>query len=299
MDKTKIEWADTTWNAVIGCQKISAGCKNCYAEVEAERRRGTAGFPNGFDLTLKEHRLADPLRWTRPRKVFVNSLSDLFWEKIPFEYVAATYGVMAAAGSHTFQVLTKRPWHAQEFFWKVEDRAREADLSVNEYLLLMAAIHLEQYEEFYHAKRVRGLAESLGSHMPWPLSNVHLGVSVEDGRVLHRVEHLRHLPAAVRFLSVEPLIGPLDGADFSGMDWVIIGGESGLKARPMEESWLEQAVVTAQSAGAAIFVKQMGSVWAKQNGAKHPKGGDPDEWPERYRIREFPADRPLAEVARG
>jgi protein gp37 len=212
---SKIEWTDVTWNPVTGCTKISQGCKNCYAERMAKRLKamGSERYRHGFRITLHPDLLELPRRWKQPRTVFVNSMSDLFHEDIPDEYIARVFETMQVCPHHTFQVLTKR------------------------------------------AERLASLARRL----PWP-ANVWMGVSVEDGRVVERVSSLLKVPAAVRFLSLEPLIGPLEELPLGGIDWVIVGGESGPRARPMKREWVTSILRQCRAAGAAFFFKQWGGV---------------------------------------
>ena len=210
-DKTGIEWTEATWNPVTGCDQVSPGCAHCYAKTMAERWRGVEGhaYENGFDLTLRPERLDQPRRWTRPRVIFVNSMSDLFHEGIPREYRAEVFRVMAET-PHTYQVLTKRA-------------------------------------EF---------AASLAPSLPWP-PNVWMGVSVENQRWTTRIDALRAIPAAVRFLSCEPLLGPL-GLDLEGIGWVIAGGESGPGSRPMAPEWARGVRDQCAAAGVPFFFKQWG-----------------------------------------
>jgi protein gp37 len=193
--RSNIEWTEMTWNPVTGCVKISQGCKHCYAERMAKRLQamGSSRYPNAFRPTLHEDLIERPLQWQKPRTVFVNSMSDLFQEAVPVEFIQRVFATMAASPQHTYQVLTKRA----------------------------------------------GRLAKLSSRLPWP-TNVWIGVSVEDARVLHRVDDLRRVPAVVRFLSCEPLIGPLSKLDLTGIDWVIVGGESGPKARLMKEEWAQE-----------------------------------------------------------
>jgi protein gp37 len=209
---SKIEWTEATWNPVTGCTKVSPGCAHCYAETFAERFRGVAGHPyeRGFDLQLRPERLDQPLRWARPKVIFVNSMSDLFHEDVPVDFVQSVFDVMRRATWHTFQVLTKRS---------------------------------------------RRLAE-LGPLLPWP-SNVWMGVSVENQRWASRIDDLRQVPAAVRFLSCEPLLGPL-GLYLDGINWVIVGGESGPRARPMNPDWARSIRDQCRSADVPFFFKQWG-----------------------------------------
>ena len=219
-DRSAIEWTDATWNPVRGCVKVSPGCKHCYAETFAERFRGVPGHPfeQGFDLRLVPDKLSDPLGWRAPRRVFVNSVSDLFQEGVPTEYIAAVGRVMEQATWHTFQVLTKR-----------------------------------------HQR----LRELLSRELAWlaGLPNVWFGVSVENRRHgLPRVEALRRTPAAIRFLSIEPLLEDLGQLDLRGIDWVIVGGESGARARPMKEEWVLSLRDQCRAADVAFFFKQWGGV---------------------------------------
>lgn len=453
-DTTKIEWSDASWNVVTGCTEVSPGCDRCYAKTFAERWRGTPGhhFENGFDLQLRPERLTIPMAWKKPRKVFVNSMSDLFHKDIPDEHIARTFAVMALTPRHTYQVLSKR--HArmrsllssQAFQHQVAkaidalsvDLAHDpneswADIpgfvgyqasthgnvrSLNgplatcinpqtgrhtvtlwnsgnpstrtiHRLVLMAHMpnadeSLEvchkngnktdnrlanlrwgsrsenQREKVRHGSRggpqkltqsqaqqirqarkagrtQQAIADEFGISRPlvsliesgkawagpdltWPLPNVHLGVSVEDQkRADLRIPALLDTPAAVRFLSCEPLLGPVDlstyldrveykgsehQADVGGIDWygprigwAIVGGESGSGARPMNPKWVADIVQQGQAVGTAVFVKQLGTVWARDTAyagktvAAHgdTKGGNPDYWPAHLRIREYPA----------
>lgn len=219
---TAIEWTDATWNPVRGCTKVSPGCKHCYAETFAERFRGVPGHPyeQGFDLRLVPEKLEEPLRWTQPRMVFVNSMSDLFHVGVEDNYIRRVFRVMAAADWHTFQVLTKR------------------------------------------SSRLRELANSLIVS-----NNVWLGVSVEDRKFgVPRIDDLREVPAVVRFLSIEPLLEDLGELDLRGIDWVIVGGESGLGARPLERDWVVSIRDQCAAAGVAFFFKQWGGVRKKVRG---------------------------------
>lgn len=222
-----IEWTDATWNPVRGCTKISPGCKHCYAETFAERFRGVPGHPyeQGFDLRLVPGKLGDPFSWSRSRVVFVNSMSDLFLDRsavnedVPEGYIARVFGVMEAADWHVYQVLTKRAERMQ----KMMDRR----------------------------------AAALGRG---PKPNIWLGVSVEDRKYgLPRIEHLRETPAAVRFLSVEPLLEDLGTLDLRGIDWVIVGGESGPGARPMHPDWARSIRDQCVEHGVRFFFKQWGA----------------------------------------
>ena len=225
-DKSKIEWTDATWNPVRGCQKISPGCKHCYAEAFAERFRGVAGHPYGygFDLRLVPMKLAEPLLWPAPKTVFVNSMSDLFQDDVPEEYVVAVARVMALANWHTYQVLTKRG-----------DRMRE---------LLSTSL------------RFAGALP----HVWW-------GVSVENQRHgLPRIPELRAARAAVRFLSIEPLLEDLGDLNLNGIHWVIVGGESGRGARPMSKAWVENIRSQCADSDVPFFFKQWGGVHKGKTG---------------------------------
>ena len=235
---SSIEWTDATWNPVRGCTKISPGCKNCYAETFAERFRGVPGHPyeQGFDLLLVPGKLAEPLRWSRPKMVFVNSMSDLFHEGVPDEYIVAVASVMVRASWHTFQVLTKR------------------------------------------SERLRDL---LNSKLAFAAekSNIWWGVSVEDRRYgLPRLGHLRSACAAVRFLSIEPLLEDLGPFKLSGIDWVIVGGESGPGARPMDKHWVRSIRRQCRAAAVPFFFKQWGGV-RKGNTGRELDGRTYDQFP--------------------
>ncbi len=214
--KSHIEWTETTWNPITGCTKISTGCKFCYAERFSERFRGVSGHPyeQGFDLKLHPDRLRQPLTWKKPRIVFVNSMSDLFHEDIPMEFIKQVFEVMSEARSHTFQILTKRP--------------------IN--LLKICQQHL--------------------NHVP---ANVWLGVSIENQQHVRRIDYLRQVSASVRFLSCEPLLGPLN-LDLTGIDWVIVGGESGPGARPMHVEWVRDIRKQCKKKDVPFFFKQWGGV---------------------------------------
>jgi len=220
-DNTAIEWTEATWNPVTGCTKISPGCKNCYAERLAHRLQamGSYNYRNDFEVTLQEHMLHLPLRWKRSRRIFVNSMSDLFHEKVPFDYVARVFDVMRGAHWHQFQVLTKR------------------------------------------SDRLRQLAPSL----LWA-NNIWMGVSVESRQYLYRIDHLRNITAGVKFISFEPLLGPLGALDLCGIDWVIVGGESGPRARPMERSWVVEILRSCRRARVPFFFKQWGGARKKSTG---------------------------------
>jgi protein gp37 len=219
--KTKIEWAESTWNPVSGCTKVSRGCDNCYAERMAKRLQamGTRGYENGFEVTLHPHSLEKPLKMKKPQVIFVNSMSDIFHEKIPDTYIMQIFNVMNRAYWHTFQVLTKRP------------------------------------------KRL----EKIASKLNWS-SNIWMGVTVESNEYIDRVDYLRNSPAMIKFLSIEPLIAPVSGLDYSGIDWVIVGGESGYGARVMKKEWVIDIRDKCFTENIPFFFKQWGGVNKKKSG---------------------------------
>ncbi|SHW42905.1 bacteriophage protein gp37 [Mycobacteroides abscessus subsp. abscessus] len=250
-DKTRIEWTDATWNPVTGCDKVSPGCDHCYAETFAERWRGTRGhyFETGFDVQLRPDKLDLPLRWTKPRRIFVNSMSDLFHARVPDEYIARVFAVMALAPQHTFQVLTKR-----------HGRMRS---------LLSSAYFLHAVSRVWAEPPTDWTLPRDWSVPVWPLPNVWLGVSAEDQkRADLRIPALLDTPAAVRFVSAEPLLGPIDlhgdpiGKDsvfwIGHLDWVIVGGESGPGARPMHPDWARSMRDQCVAAGVPFLFKQWG-----------------------------------------
>jgi protein gp37 len=216
-DHSAIEWTEATWNPTNGCTKVSPGCDRCYAERVARRFPKT--FPNGFELTLRPAALELPLRWRRPRTIFVNSMSDLFHADVPESYIADVFDVMVRAPQHTYQVLTKR------------------------------------------AERLARLAPRL----PWP-PQIWMGVSVESPRYSWRVDYLRRTPAAVRFVSAEPLLAALPNLNLQGIDWLIAGGESQPGARPAATAWFEDLRDQCAAAGVAFFLKQLGGHPSKRGG---------------------------------
>ena len=238
MAETEIEWTDSTWNPVAGCSIMSAGCTNCYAmqmayRLEAmgvEKYAGLTRKSGGrtvWNGTVREDRgaLEIPIKWKKPRKIFVNSMSDLFHPSISQEFIADVWAVMAKTPHHHFQILTKRP-----------DR----------------------------------MAEIVSQIQPLPLKNVWLGTSVEDINVVHRIDELRDVPASIRFISFEPLIGSVGEIDLSGIDWSIVGGESGPRARPIREVWIDQIYESCKESGTAFFFKQWGT-WGKDNKKRSKK----------------------------
>ena len=267
---TAIEWTDATWNPVTGCSKVSEGCRNCYASPLAPRlaAMGQDAYTDlpwtkrnaPKNVKLDPDRLVQPLRWAKPRRIFVNSMSDLFHELVPFGFVDRVFAVMALAPRHTFQVLTKRPERMAEYFAWPDTRARQIDDAMAKFKAFVPA-----------AKRDGVRAASL------PLPNAWLGTSVEDGRVLGRVDHLRRVPSVVRFLSCEPLIGPLD-LNLDGIHWIIVGGESGRGHRPIEARWVRDIRAKTRAAGAAFFFKQWGGIKPKAGG-RELDGRTYDEMP--------------------
>jgi len=242
-DRSAIEWTQATWNPTTGCDRVSAGCDNCYALTLAHRLKamGSAkyqidGDPRtsgpGFALTVHRAALNVPKQWRSPRMIFVNSMSDLFHARVPLPFVREVFAVMADTPQHTYQVLTKR------------------------------------------ARRLRRLAGQLD----WP-PNLWMGVSVENTDTLHRVDDLRQVPAAVRFLSCEPLLGPLRGLDVTGIGWVIVGGESGPNARPVDPAWVRTIRDLSVAASVPYFFKQWGGRTPKAGG-RQLDGRTWDEMPE-------------------
>ena len=255
--KSAIEWTESTWNPVTGCTKVSPGCQHCYAERISELFRGVSGHPYemGFDLTLRPGRLVQPLKWKRPKRIFVNSMSDLFHEDLPDEFIDKVFGVMALCPQHTFQVLTKRPNRMRE--WMEKERKRVA---VVECLAELYVGHPELAERWPFDVQRAGLRG-------WPLPNVWLGVSVEDQkRADERIPLLLDTPAAVRFVSAEPLLGPVSNLRTKNLDWVIVGGESGPGARPMNPEWVRSIRDRCQSSGVPFFFKQWGGRTPKAGG---------------------------------
>jgi protein gp37 len=363
-DDTGIQWTDATWNPVTGCAKVSPGCAHCYAETVADRFwatqyppvqyttcSGAAGCthedgtcapfiesrPRIFtDVQCHADRLMQPLRWRRPRRIFVNSMSDLFHESVPDQFITDVFGVMALAHWHTFQVLTKRPERMRDYML-----AHDHGI-IGQFRQIQAGGGIGPREMFaaLDMKRRDGVGWT------WPLPNVWLGTSVENQRFAdQRIPLLLQTPAAVRFVSAEPLLGPIvfakrhlgQGSDcpgcgwmvsvdedgccatcgrdamWYGLDWVIVGGESGPGARPFDIEWARRIIRQCRRAGVPVFVKQLGQeVWWDGIGPcpadyihlephlmdgrvgwrldllRDRKGGDPSEWPEDLRVREYP-----------
>lgn len=221
--KSSIEWTESTWNPLTGCTKISPGCKLCYAERMSARLKamGQRNYRNGFKLTLHDHMLDAPLHWKKPQVVFVNSMSDLFQDKVPVAFIQHVFTTMRAAHWHQFQVLTKRSRRLLELSPKLE----------------------------------------------WA-ENIWMGVSVESEKYQFRIDDLRQTGAAIKFLSLEPLLGPLPKLNLSGIDWAIVGGESGPGARPMHKEWVTSIRDQCSTAGVSFFFKQWGGVNKKKAGRK-------------------------------
>lgn len=341
-----IEWTDETWNPVVGCTPVSPGCLNCYAATMAPRlaamgqsvyvgltvKKTTVQHGdtppeihrhvfNGTVRTLPE-RLEDPLHWKKPRQVFVNSMSDLFHESVPFGFIMNVFAIMAMCPQHTFQILTKRPERMLEFLQLVEKAAANwAPQTATGVFTPTQELNLR----FAQACHGHGPWKPFGE-VAWPLPNVWLGTSVEDQpRANERIPWLLKCPAAVRFLSCEPLLGPLDlrkalpialfhcsecgnekrspdcakcgtqdndaSNAIRGIDWVIVGGESGSNSRKCDIDWVRGIVWQCQQGTTPVFVKQLGAhsvshgMWKSH---KNRKGGNPAEWPHELRVREFP-----------
>ena len=224
MKKSKIEWTEKTWNPSAGCTKISSGCQNCYAETMARRLKamGKIGYENGFTFNPVPSRLNDPLKRKKPTVFFVNSMSDLFHEEMPFEYLDAIFNVIEQTPQHTYQILTKREKIMSDYF--------------------------------------------KGKVLP---KNVWLGVTVENSETRHRIDHLRNIDAAIKFISIEPLVGDVGELNLDGIHWVIVGGESGVKARPMKHKWVENIRDQCKQQDVAFFFKQWGT-WGA-DGVKRSK----------------------------
>lgn len=221
MAQSNIEWTNSTWNPVTGCTKISPGCKHCYAERMAQRLQamGQPNYANGFTLTLHPNMLEKPLQWKKPQLIFVNSMSDLFHEDVPLEFIQQVFSVMRQAHWHNFQVLTKR-----------SDRVKQINHAIE-----------------------------------WP-TNVWMGVSVENQKYTYRIQDLQQTSARIKFLSLEPLLGPLEALNLEQIDWVIVGGESGPGARPIKREWVSSIRDQCVRGRVPFFFKQWGGQNKKKNG---------------------------------
>lgn len=295
-DSTGIQWTDATWNPTRGCAKDSAECDNCYAMAVAHRFSGPGkpyhgltrviggrGQWNGKGLAVPAV-LEQPLRWREPRMIFVNSMSDLFFDAFSDDYIDSVFAVMALATRHTFQVLTKRAERMRAYMADPDRRERVA-----------------RWARVIEAERMGELVEQLddadscseGWCPTWPLPNAWLGVSTGTPKSkAEKVPHLRETIGAVRFLSCEPLLEDLGTLDLTGIHWVIVGGESGHHARPCALEWIWNVVQQCEAAKVPCFVKQLGAR-PTRDGAPYPldfdaKGGDPLEWPYDLRVRQFP-----------
>lgn len=243
MKKSKIEWTEETWNPTVGCNKVTSGCQNCYAETMARRLKamGIKGYENGFKFTLMPERLEQPLKNKKPTKYFVNSMSDLFHREMPYEYLDAIFEVIEQTPHHTYQILTKREKIMADYF--------------------------------------------NGKTLP---KNVWLGVTVEDNKTKHRINYLRNINASVRFVSAEPLLTDLGELNLDNIHWLIVGGESGVKARPMKHEWVENIRTQCKLQGVAFFFKQWGTWGAdgvkrsKKLNGKELNGKIYNEYPEIY-----------------
>ncbi len=305
--KTSIEWTDATWSPITGCTKVSPGCAHCYIVRTMpfrinHRKFERVGNEMATGVILHPERLEQPLKWRKPQRIFVNSLSDLFHEDVPDEFIDRVFAVMAVAKQHTFQILTKRPERMVKWFAYSQAFRTRAD-RVSEALADWYGLDHEAYDPT----------------STWPLHNVHLYVSVENQYWAdRRIPLLQQTPAAVRGVSYEPALKGVDLGPWlermlyscdnyrgepeccaacggtgnvveESLDHVIIGGESGPRARPFDIEWARKTVEQCKAAGVAVFVKQMGSVWTKAHGIKlDPKGGNMQHWPEDLRIRQSP-----------
>ncbi len=292
MADSSIEWTTKTWNPTTGCDQISPGCDNCYALGMARRLKAmgqakyqTDGDPRtsgpGFGLAVHAEALGEPLKWRKPAKVFVNSMSDLFHARVPVDFLTRVWTVMAATPQHTYQILTKRPERMARILTDLCACGGGH----------RSGVHFKSGMDWAATEHNPNCVPGLNrDRMPklWvddvmPLRNVWLGTSIESDAYSRRADRLRETPAAVRFISAEPLLGPLPSLDLTGIDWVIIGGESGPGSRPMSLTWVYDLITKARAAGTAVFVKQVGTVLAGGG-----KGGDWSKWPADLRIREYP-----------
>ena len=315
-DNTKISWTDATWNPVTGCSPVSEGCRNCYAERDWPRlssNNKTIYFGRTFsDVQLHKERLSIPLKWRRPRKIFVNSMSDLFHPSLSDEEIDQVFAVMALAQEHIFQILTKRPERMKEYFSKLEqDMARRFHL-------------FQTIRDIAQTERIQKVLDPEVS-FGLPLKNVWLGVSVENQEAADdRIRILLEIPATLHWISMEPLLGPVSleevpvgmlgplrpGAktNLPKVKWVVVGGESGPAARPMEGDWLRKIKYECEAANVPLFVKQLGAAYSDSKDGlagkslkipeeaiyllkrrfAHRSGADIEEWPEEFKKREFP-----------
>jgi protein gp37 len=318
--KSNIEWTDRSWNPVVGCSVVSPGCTNCYAMRMAARlekmlpleRRGAAILPNQYSALTKpsnggpvwtgrvniapDHILTAPLRWKKPARIFVNSMSDLFHESVPDAWIDRVFAVMALCPHHTFQGLTKRSKRMRKY---MQPARRDAWARCAEDFIGWGRLSCQQFADRSH---IGPPGAKVSVFSQWPLPNVWLGVSAEDQpRADERTPDLLATPASVRFVSAEPLLGPIDFKP--GLDWIIVGGESGPGARPCWVPNILSIVEQCRTAGVACFVKQLGSKpmlpsrgfgsppgeSVFMSGVINRKGSDMAEWPSDLRVREFPS----------
>lgn len=250
---SKIEWTEATWNPVTGCDKVSQGCKHCYAERMAKRlkKMGNPRYKNEFKVTLHSDLLTVPWTWRKPRMVFVNSMSDLFHHEVPFDFIDKVFAVMACGSEHIYQILTKRPSRMKEYTEQLYDAKRHV-CSAGAYLTDDTGM-------------LQGMAcvEAIKTKFP----RTWLGTSIEDKKTAcERIPILKEVQASIRFLSIEPLLGPIDDLDLSGIHWVIVGGESGPLARRMRPEWVRSIRDQCEEQNVPFFFKQWGGVNKKLNG---------------------------------
>lgn len=326
-DQSKIAWTDATWNPVTGCSHVSEGCRNCYAEREWPRltRLLQAYSGRSFEnVACHPERLNQPIRWKHPRKIFVNSMSDLFHPDVPEGFIDRVFAIMALCPQHTFQILTKRPERMNRYMRHIEDKELDRILFREDMVMCTPEWPVNAFTDG-----------------PIPdFSNIWLGVSVEDQKSAEeRIPVLLETPAAVRWVSVEPMIGPvtfrwakwqsvfketiegllvrnhLDG--LRRLDWIVVGGESGQSARPMEAEWVRKIVHECREAKVPLFVKQLGARFSdEKNGIagaslnipqeaidllgrrlKHRSGSDMEEWPEELKVREYPENLAIEKIS--
>lgn len=234
------------------------------------------------------HKLDEPLGWSKPQVVFANSMADLFHKKVALRYIEAVLGVMAACPQHTFQVLTKRPERMRDILKQLTNNAASDLLA---YVRAAAYARTKGYSDEHRRKKL--LQTTISLDKAWPLPNIWWGASIEDRERRSRIQELRETPAAVRFLSCEPLLENLGELDLEGIDWVIIGGESGVRARPMELDWARNIVEQCRTQNVAVFVKQLGRRWSDEALSKGVKGEKMRDWPQDLQVREMPATAAL------
>lgn len=284
-DGTHIQWTDLTWNLLVGCSHVSPGCDRCYAAQLTGTRLKHVPLYTGLttkaddgrhlftgEVRVAEDRMLLPMRHRAPRRIFVNAMSDAFHPGVPTDVLARMFAVMALTPQHQYQLLTKRPQRMAM-------------------LLSEPAFLLEVWRHADELSAQRRLTFRVSGE--WPLPNVWLGVSVESAAYAWRAQHLHRTPAAVRFVSAEPLLGPLPNLDLHGIDWLIVGGESQAGARLMHIAWARQLLAMCREAGTAFFMKQTGAAFARLTDLRDRNGGDASEWPADLRVREYPR----AEVA--